>query len=69
VLARTAIDAEVLTKATFILGGEAGIALADRNGAGAVIVDAKGRIAVSRSLEGRIAWSQRSADEPRKQLP
>jgi FAD:protein FMN transferase len=69
VLARTAVDAEVLTKATFILGGAAGLALAERSGAGAVIVDARGRIAVSRSLHGHIAWADRSADEPREKLP
>jgi thiamine biosynthesis lipoprotein len=57
VLARTATDAEVLTKATFIVGGEAALALAERSGAAAVVVDAAGGIAVSPALEGRIAWT------------
>jgi thiamine biosynthesis lipoprotein len=61
VLARTATDAEVLTKATFIVGGDAGLALAERNGASAVIVDAGGRVAVSPSLERKIAWKDAAA--------
>jgi thiamine biosynthesis lipoprotein len=56
VLARSATDAEVLTKATFILGGRAALALAERSGAAAVLVDAEGRISASPSLERRIAW-------------
>ncbi|HEY6001604.1 MAG TPA: FAD:protein FMN transferase [Anaeromyxobacter sp.] len=59
VLARTATDAEILTKATFILGGEKGLALAEQSGAGAVIVDAEGHMAVSPSLAGRIWWNER----------
>ncbi len=65
VLARTASDAEILTKATFILGGDAGLELAERNGAGAIIVDAAGGIAVSRSLAGRVAWTERGAEAAR----
>jgi thiamine biosynthesis lipoprotein len=65
VLARTATEAEVLTKATFILGGAGGLALAERNGAAAVIVDAQGRIAVSPSLEGRISW-RFTSETPRR---
>ncbi|MFL5404278.1 MAG: FAD:protein FMN transferase [Myxococcales bacterium] len=59
VLAKTATDAEVLTKATFILGGEAGLALAHRNSAAAVLVDADGHVRASPELEGRIAWTTR----------
>jgi FAD:protein FMN transferase len=59
VLARSATDAEVLTKATFILGGAQGLALAEQRGAGAVLVGADGAVAVSRSLEGRVSWSER----------
>ena len=58
VLARTATDAEILTKAAFIAGGEAGLALAQRNGAAAVLVDAEGRVRLSPELEGRIAWTR-----------
>jgi FAD:protein FMN transferase len=61
ILAPTAIQAEVLTKAAFIRGGEAGVALAEREGASAVIVDASGRIHASRALEGRIGWTERAA--------
>jgi FAD:protein FMN transferase len=59
VLARTATDAEVLTKALFILGGEEALALAAREKAAAVVVDAEGRIAVSKALAERIAWTER----------
>jgi FAD:protein FMN transferase len=65
VLAKTAVAAEVLTKATFVLGGEAGIALADREGADAVLVDAGGGVHVSRGLEGRIAWTERAGSRRR----
>jgi thiamine biosynthesis lipoprotein len=58
VLAKTATDAEVLTKATFILGGDAGLALAHRNGAAAVLVDADGHVRVSPELEGHVAWTK-----------
>jgi thiamine biosynthesis lipoprotein len=54
VLARSATDAEVLTKAVFILGGDAGLTLADRFGAAAVVVDEKGGIHSSKSLDGRL---------------
>lgn len=57
VLARSATDAEVLTKATFILGGAQALALAAERGAAAVLVDADGRVAVSPALEGRVSWA------------
>jgi thiamine biosynthesis lipoprotein len=53
VLARTATRAEVLSKAVFILGGEAGLRLAEREGAAAVLVTAGNRVLVSASLRGR----------------
>lgn len=50
VLAKTATDCEVLTKAAFIAGGADGLALVERAGALAVIVDADGRVHASRAL-------------------
>jgi FAD:protein FMN transferase len=64
VLARSATDAEVLTKATFILGGEEGLALAEQSGAAAILVDAAGRVAASPSLERRISWKRGRAPAP-----
>jgi thiamine biosynthesis lipoprotein len=61
VLARTAVDAEVLTKATFILGGQAALALAERNGVAVVLVAASGAIDVSPALDGRVAWTERGS--------
>ena len=60
VLARTATDAEFLTKAAFVLGGEAGLALAEKLGAQAVIVDAENRVHLSKGLEGTLSYSQPS---------
>lgn len=48
--AHSAIDAEVLTKAIFIVGGEAGVQLAERLGAEAVLVDASGKILKSKGI-------------------
>ena len=47
VLARSALEAEILGKAVFVLGGEDGIALAARNGASAVIVTSENRVVAS----------------------
>ncbi|MFL5272344.1 MAG: FAD:protein FMN transferase [Anaeromyxobacteraceae bacterium] len=60
ILAPTAVAAEVLTKAAFIRGGEAAVALAEREGATAVVVDAAGRIHASRALADRIGWTERA---------
>jgi thiamine biosynthesis lipoprotein len=60
VLARSATDAEILTKATFILGSDAALALADREGASVVLVDASGGIRVSPSLGRSIVWTERA---------
>jgi thiamine biosynthesis lipoprotein len=54
VLAKTATDAEFLTKSTFILGGEKGLELAEKFGAQAVLVDSHGKVHVSKSLQGKI---------------
>jgi thiamine biosynthesis lipoprotein len=54
VLAPTALEAEVLGKAVFVLGGEEGLSLAARSGAGAVIVTAAGDLVVSPGLSGRL---------------
>lgn len=53
-LAPSAVDAEVLTKAVFILGGEAGLALAREHGAQAVVVTAAGEVLASTGLVGRL---------------
>jgi thiamine biosynthesis lipoprotein len=56
VLARSAIDAEILTKATFILGGKKALELAEKQGAGVVLVTHDNQVLVSRSLKGRLRW-------------
>lgn len=60
VLAATATDAEVLTKATFVLGGEKGLALAASFGAAAVIVDAAGKVHLSQALKAKLALTPSS---------
>lgn len=62
VLAPTALEAEVLGKAVFILGGEEGLRLAERLGGAAVVVAADGRVTSSASLAGRL-------ELPRAPLP
>jgi thiamine biosynthesis lipoprotein len=54
VLARSALEAEILGKAVFVLGGEDGLALAARSDASAVIVTSSNRVEVSPGLSGRI---------------
>ena len=57
VLARTATDAEFLTKAVFIKGGHAGIKLAKSFGAEALIVDSQNAIHLSKALVDRVELS------------
>jgi FAD:protein FMN transferase len=54
VLAPTALEAEVLGKAAFVLGGADGLALAARSGASAVIVTAGNAVESSPGLSGRL---------------
>lgn len=54
VLAKRAVDAEVLTKAAFVLGGEKGAALAKKLGAEVVLVSASGEVHVSAGLKGKL---------------
>jgi thiamine biosynthesis lipoprotein len=54
VLAKSATEAEFLTKSAFVLGGDQGVALAESQGAAAVIVDAQNHLHVSGSLADRI---------------
>jgi thiamine biosynthesis lipoprotein len=54
VAAQSCVDAEVLTKSTFILGGQKGLDLAKSFGAQAVLVDAEGKVKVSKELEGKL---------------
>lgn len=51
VRAPTATDAEVLTKAAFVLGGKAGVALVEKLGGQAVIVDGNGTVFQSKALD------------------
>ena len=53
-LAPSAVDAEVLTKSVFILGGQEGLALAEKHGAGAVIVTAEGQVLASPRIARRL---------------
>ena len=57
VLAKSGTEAEFLTKAAFIAGGNDGIALAERLGAAAVIVDSANEVHLSRALAPRIELS------------
>jgi len=58
ILARNAVDAEFLTKATFILGGQKALELAESWGAGAVLVSSENQVLVSDSLKGKLEfWS------------
>jgi thiamine biosynthesis lipoprotein len=54
VLAPSALEAEVLGKAVFVLGGQAGLDLAARNGAAAVIVTSANGLVVSSALSARL---------------
>ncbi len=54
ILAPSAVEAEVLSKAVFVLGGRAGLRLAEKEGAAAVLVTARNQVQVSPSLRGRI---------------
>lgn len=53
-LARTAVDAEILGKAVFIEGGAAGIARAEAWGALAVVVTGDGAVLASEALRARL---------------
>ncbi len=54
VLAPSAIEAEVLGKAVFVLGGRDGLALAERSGAAAVVVTSGNEVVASPALSGRL---------------
>jgi len=51
ILAPSAVDAEMLTKSVFILGGKEGMALAEKYGASTVVVTENNRVLVSLRLE------------------
>jgi FAD:protein FMN transferase len=55
VLARTAVDAEVLSKAVMVEAGPAGLALALAAGAEALLVDGQGRLQATPALAPRLA--------------
>jgi thiamine biosynthesis lipoprotein len=54
VLSPSALEAEILGKAVFVLGGADGLALAARSGAAVVIVTAENGVESSPSLSGRL---------------
>jgi thiamine biosynthesis lipoprotein len=54
VLAKTATDAEFLTKSVFVLGGAQGLQLAESFGAAAIIVGADNTVHVSKALSGKL---------------
>jgi thiamine biosynthesis lipoprotein len=64
ILAKSAVDAEFLTKASFILGAKDGLRLAQANGAQLVLVDADGGVHFSPSLKGKLEWWQPSGFGP-----
>jgi FAD:protein FMN transferase len=55
VLARTALEAEFVTKPAFIAGGERGLKLADEWGVSAVIVTSDNKIHVSKAIGARLS--------------
>ena len=54
VLSQSATDAEILSKAAFILGGSAGVKLLEREKAAGVLVDGNNTVHVSKSLAKRL---------------
>ncbi len=54
VMAKTAVDAEILTKSTFILGAPAGLRLARQFGAEAVIVHPDGEVNITQATQDRL---------------
>lgn len=64
VLATTAVAAEFLSKAIFIEGGAAGIAMAEAAGAEAVIVDAENKVHVSKGLKSKLKRWGPAPDPP-----
>jgi thiamine biosynthesis lipoprotein ApbE len=54
------VEAEILGKAAFALGGEEALGLAARSGAEAVLVTSENRVVASPSLRRRLAWRQPS---------
>ncbi len=63
-LARTAVEAEILGKAIFLEGGRAGLARAEAAGAGALVITGDGEVLVSGSLAGRLSRPPRSPERP-----
>lgn len=60
VLARSAVEAEILGKAVFLEGGRAGVARAEAAGAAALVVTGDGEAIVSGSLAERLSRPPRS---------
>jgi thiamine biosynthesis lipoprotein len=56
IVAKNAVEAEILSKAVFVAGGRDGLALADSQGAAAVIVTSRSDVLSSRSLRGSLSW-------------
>ena len=54
VLARSAVDAEILGKALFVTGGRAALALAARLGAEAIVITANGEVLATPGLRARL---------------
>jgi len=65
ILAPSAVDAEVLTKSVFILGGREGLALAEKHGAAAVVVTADGQVLASPSLDKKLKRTGTPLQPPR----
>jgi FAD:protein FMN transferase len=55
ILARTAVEAEILGKAVFVEGGRAGVARAEARGAAALVVAADGEVIASEEIATRLA--------------
>jgi len=57
ILSPTAVVAEFLTKATFILGGQKALALAESWGAATVVVTNDNQVLLTESLRGKLQYS------------
>jgi len=65
VLARSAVDAEILDKALFVAGGEQALALARASGVEAIVVDSGGRVLATSGLRAFLPGAEARAPAAR----
>jgi thiamine biosynthesis lipoprotein len=61
IVARSAVEAEILSKGVFVASGRAGLSLAEREGAAAVVVTTRSVVLASPSLRGALRWRPASS--------